>query len=128
MNEFCPLRKNGIPELEIPEVCDMTCSALWDQALREDQTNGEYDYYGPTIMLHDADCKHNTCDVQFSDSAVKSLGKFTREYTIVDEYECGVQLGEQNYAFTCPLPIEEWIGTLAMRVLNDIMYIAIISY
>lgn len=105
MTEFCPLRSIGRPELDIPAVCSETCTALWEQALRDDQTSGEYDHYTQT-MPEDTDCKHNTCDVQFSDSAVKSLGKFTREYTIVDEFECGVQLGEQNYAFTCPLPVE----------------------
>lgn len=100
--QYCPLYWTGHPETEIPEVCESTCSALWDKARRDNVTNGPYDTYTAT-MPDDSDCQHEQCDVENALDSIKKLGQFTREYTIVDAWTCGSDLGEQGYLFICPL-------------------------
>ena len=105
MEKICPLFNIGRPAMKIPDQCRETCDALFDAAVAEHRTSGDYDYYAPFSL--DTDCNHEKCDVDYSHASVKSLGMFTREYTIVDAYSCGSELGEQGYAFTCPLPIDK---------------------
>ncbi len=106
MAEACHLSLGG-PFFDQTRCLD-TCELLWDKAVSENAKAGRYDDYeasGKGREFGRADCKH--LDAEFSQDALFALGDHLRHYVIVDQcVSCGEQLGEQGYAFTCPLPLE----------------------
>jgi|GEM_PF-1640450 len=109
MAESCHLSLGG-PFFDKTSCLD-TCELLWDKAVNEDARAGRYDDYEETGkgmgLGYDG---HEECghfDAEFSQDALYALGDHLRHYAIVDKcVSCGEQLGEQSYAFTCPLPLE----------------------
>lgn len=102
---FCPVSSaiEGVPFVDdkIPAQCRQLCEERWGQAVRSNPVDG-YDYYDDEA--HRASCERAlTSGLENShDGLVKGEGG-EREYVLVDKCEaCGIEVGEQAYAFQCP--------------------------
>ena len=86
----------------IPDICQLQCEHLWDEAIQKDKVDGPYDMYD--AEQHEKDCSvANISNIEYSSSALHKLKGSRRDYVIVDECQaCGVEIGEQGYVFTCP--------------------------
>ena len=107
MPEFCTLRLQGADFDTAP--CSQICEGLWDAATENDIPIWE-SYDGPTMEIESPDDAASRCQHQYLEygrATLRAIGEHDRYYVIVDQcMRCGSEVGDQGYAFKCPLPLE----------------------
>jgi hypothetical protein len=102
MSERCPLV--GMKwNVDIPGVCMDQCEQLWEEAVSQNNTDGDYDVF-PAAERQDCP-NHETSslegrDISLQDTITRSS---LRIFSITDSCSgCDEEYGAQAYRFTCP--------------------------
>jgi len=109
MPDTCPLAEGPYQQplryTQIPEFCKEHCEALWDEAITNRVTAGEYQYE-PLVPDPEDEEQGNACyhpSIGVVTEALHVINKTMRQYVIVDGCEnCAGIYCEQGYKFTCP--------------------------